>query len=382
MANNRHNIHRHTANENYNLYSVIDEIEPGEIAINTTYARPYVVFRSKSNASDTDFSKLVVLEQVTVTTAATDNVRPGIFNGNISGFTAKLSDNFQPTGSLTPGMTIDSAITVLQNSISVISGGTVGDLATFNGTSVGSNTAFKTGTINGSAITTTNGTANNFSIGTINGVPLVKYGDSITNNIVVAESAHTHNPSDITGSSSGDILVCGPNGKGEWKPASAISSAITTTDEKVAYSTTTAQTYLLGATLTASTGSTANTQSGVYMYQNNLYAAGFYETSDATLKDFGKDIEIDFDKIKSIPKKYFTWKEGTDTNKHIGTSAQELQKVYPELVRKGANDKLTVDYAMLSVIALAAVDKLKEENDELKRRIEDIEEYLTRKNMK
>lgn len=33
---------------------------------------------------------------------------------------------------------------------------------------------------------------------------------------------------------------------------------------------------------------------------------GFFQTSDERLKDFGEDIKIDFDVLKSIPKKYFT----------------------------------------------------------------------------
>jgi ubiquinone biosynthesis protein UbiJ len=56
---------------------------------------------------------------------------------------------------------------------------------------------------------------------------------------------------------------------------------------------------------------------------------------------------------------------------HIGTSAQEVQKIYPELVSE--DDKLHVDYAKLSIIALAAIDKLHEENKELKDRLKQLE---------
>lgn len=93
--------------------------------------------------------------------------------------------------------------------------------------------------------------------------------------------------------------------------------------------------------------------------QSGCYATAFYETSDENLKDFSNDINVDFNKLKEIRKSYFTWKDG-DQNLHIGTSAQDIQKNYPELVSEDKNGNLTVDYAKLSLIALSAIDKLDE----------------------
>ena len=93
------------------------------------------------------------------------------------------------------------------------------------------------------------------------------------------------------------------------------------------------------------------------------------------MKYFTSDVNVDFDKLKSIPKKYFMWKNREMNPTNIGTSAQKLQAVYPELVSE-SEGYLRVDYAKLSVIALAAVDKLHEENEELKERLKKIEEKL------
>ena len=89
----------------------------------------------------------------------------------------------------------------------------------------------------------------------------------------------------------------------------------------------------------------------------NLYAKAYYETSDERLKYFYQDVIVDFNKLKAIPKKYFVWK--TKPNElQIGTSAQSVQNIYPELVSKNYNGMLNVDYSKLSVIALKAIDEL------------------------
>lgn len=113
-------------------------------------------------------------------------------------------------------------------------------------------------------------------------------------------------------------------------------------------------------------------------------SSGFFEISDRRLKNFQGDIEVDFDKLKSIPKKYFYWNMDSKKSKlEIGTSAQEVMEVYPELVSINEAGMLSVAYDKLSVIALKAVDELheenvalKEKNDELERRLKAIEEKL------
>jgi len=156
-------------------------------------------------------------------------------------------------------------------------------------------------------------------------------------------------------------------------------------DTKVANANGTGKAFLLGQTAQTTTA-TAISNASVYMSGGSLYAAsmfasqGFYQTSDERLKNFGDDVQVDFNKLFSLPKKYFTWKEDAEAGRRIGTSAQELKKTYPELVTEDEDGYLAVDYASLSVIALAAIDKLHEENETLKKRIESIEKYLTDKN--
>jgi hypothetical protein len=102
---------------------------------------------------------------------------------------------------------------------------------------------------------------------------------------------------------------------------------------------------------------------------------GFYDTSDERLKNFGPDITVDFEKLRSIPKKYFTWKDG-GKDLQIGTSAQEVQKIYPELVSENEKGELSVSYNKLSIVALSAVDQLYDKTKELETRIANLEKLL------
>ena len=142
--------------------------------------------------------------------------------------------------------------------------------------------------------------------------------------------------------------------------------------KSISLSSSTGKTYLVGKdSKTGSTTSLTTSTDDVYMEDGELYA-----TSDERLKDFGDNISVDLDKLSEIPKAYYTWKTKPQGRKMIGLSAQKIGALYPEVVSTDENGKMAVSYEKLSVIALAAIDELHKENEELKNRLKRIEEKL------
>ena len=96
-----------------------------------------------------------------------------------------------------------------------------------------------------------------------------------------------------------------------------------------------------------------------------LYVRGVNISSDMRLKDKVSDVEGALDKINDLDIFYYKWKNCPDET-HIGVSAQQVQTIFPELVKENdTNDVspetenyLTVDYQCLNVAGLQAIKEL------------------------
>ena len=96
-----------------------------------------------------------------------------------------------------------------------------------------------------------------------------------------------------------------------------------------------------------------------------LYVRGVNVSSDMRLKDKVSDVEGALDKINDLDIFYYKWKNCPDET-HIGVSAQQVQTIFPELVKENdTNDVspetenyLTVDYQCLNVAGLQAIKEL------------------------
>ena len=108
-----------------------------------------------------------------------------------------------------------------------------------------------------------------------------------------------------------------------------------------------------------------------------------YKFSDRRLKYVGKENTSGLDKIRQLKVFNYTFKKDEKKTPHVGVIAQDLQKVFPDAVKKGVDGFLTIRmedmfYAVINAIKEldSRVTALEKENQELKARIERLESKL------
>lgn len=192
----------------------------------------------------------------------------------------------------------------------------------------------------------------------IEGVPIEITGNTtITNNVI-----------------QGDGLIIKAGESGDGTPSNVTKGG---TGLKVYGGETSKTTHCLRGNSIEATGNIIVDAGSITVNSGKVTAKnGFFQDSDETLKDFHNDIQVDFEKLSLIPKKQFTWKTDKEKHMEIGTSAQEVRKLYPELVSENENGILSVSYDKLSIVALKAIDELYKKNQELERRIKELENKL------
>jgi hypothetical protein len=99
---------------------------------------------------------------------------------------------------------------------------------------------------------------------------------------------------------------------------------------------------------------------GATTFASTVTATGFFNSSDNRLKDI---ISQDGDVIE------FTWKDGRDNKKHIGVIAQEVQKLYPDMVQEGTDEEKTLSVNYIELLVL--------KNRQLEKRIESLEKLIS-----
>lgn len=113
-------------------------------------------------------------------------------------------------------------------------------------------------------------------------------------------------------------------------------------------------------------------------------ATSFVTPSDLALKKDIKKISGSLQKLTTLQGIYYKLRDGTDGNRqHIGFVAQDVEKVFPELVIKNSKGIRGVSYSQLVVPLSEAIreqqteiEQLHKENDKLRVRLEKIELLL------
>ena len=176
-----------------------------------------------------------------------------------------------------------------------------------------------------------------------------------------AAAAHTHSQYSLTGHTHSQYSETGHTHSTYLKNPTASTTADTI--------------YIVGIKTGAT--QTGLYDSGVTITNASVKAKnGFFQTSDERLKTFTEDIEVNLDKLSELPKKKYYWTEDKDKVESIGTSAQKVRELFPEVVNVNEDGYLSVDYAKLSIVALAAIDELNKKNKLLEERLERLEKAL------
>lgn len=88
---------------------------------------------------------------------------------------------------------------------------------------------------------------------------------------------------------------------------------------------------------------------------SDLYVGNLNQSSDRRLKENITDLFINSETIAQMPSIYFNFTGKED--KHVGTIAQEWQKVLPEVVKTTSNGTLSMDYASTSMVCAISLAK-------------------------
>jgi len=102
------------------------------------------------------------------------------------------------------------------------------------------------------------------------------------------------------------------------------------------------------------------------------YSGSLTNISDIRLKEDIKEIDDALEKISNLQGISYNLIDDEDKKKRLGFSAQELQKIYPELVSTDDNGTLAVNYIGLIAPLVESVKTLKDQNDDLQAQIEEI----------
>ena len=130
-------------------------------------------------------------------------------------------------------------------------------------------------------------------------------------------------------------------------------------------------------------GDDLSINNNLVIYGNITYFGTHTSGSDVRLKDIKGNVELTAEQIASLPAVKFTWKKDADKEnrkEQVGTIAQEVQKILPEVVSENKDGMLGMQYgqaAMVSVINLArTVVEQQQTIEALTKRLEALEKRI------
>ena len=112
----------------------------------------------------------------------------------------------------------------------------------------------------------------------------------------------------------------------------------------------------------------------------DLHATNYYTDSDIRYKNVVKQSCIDLSSLATLPLFLYTWNDKRDDIIHIGSSAQAVEQVIPQLVTEDSTGFKSLNYSILGTVAgITACKELvsqKSEIEILKERVKQLEQQL------
>ena len=115
-------------------------------------------------------------------------------------------------------------------------------------------------------------------------------------------------------------------------------------------------------------------QSGVGRTKNDVSFQDAF--SDRRLKYVGKENTSGLDKIKQLKIFNYTYKKDTTKTPHVGVIAQDLQKVFPNAVKKGTDGFLTIRMEDMFYAVINAIKELDAKYQAQEKRINELEKRI------
>ena len=100
--------------------------------------------------------------------------------------------------------------------------------------------------------------------------------------------------------------------------------------------------------------------------------------SDKRLKYLGKEFISGLDKIKKLKVFNYTFKQDETKTPHVGVIAQDLQKVFPDAVKKGTDGFLTIRFEDMFFAMINAIKELDLKYQAQEKRINELEARIER----
>ena len=129
-----------------------------------------------------------------------------------------------------------------------------------------------------------------------------------------------------------------------------------------------------------SSGALALYQNGNLRGSFNASTGAYTSISDRSRKNTIRSAEDVLKKVNALEVSRYKFNGDPENKDHLGFIAQDVEKIFPELVSIANSDRAdgiyTMDYSGFGIISIKAIQELSDENDELKSRLAKLEAQM------